>query len=132
MRTGVDIFDASMRRFWLPEFEGSPLNLAGWAKRITGRCAMAVGSVGLQDPLGEGRITSHTVTRATVENLDRLVEMMGRGDFDLVGVGRILLANPSWPRIIQAGAFDQLRPYDPERVARLLEPAEIDPTPAQA
>ena len=34
---GVDIFDASLRRFWLPEFDNSPLNLAGWAKKITGK-----------------------------------------------------------------------------------------------
>src|SRR5262245_17353321 len=29
---GVDVFHASTRRFWLPEFEGSPLNLAGWTR----------------------------------------------------------------------------------------------------
>lgn len=29
---GVDIFHASTRRFWIPEFEGSDLNLAGWTK----------------------------------------------------------------------------------------------------
>ena len=27
---GVDLFDCSQRKFWVPEFEGSPLNLAGW------------------------------------------------------------------------------------------------------
>lgn len=29
---GVDIFHCSQRRFWEPEFEGSDLNFAGWAK----------------------------------------------------------------------------------------------------
>src|SRR5699024_5856978 len=33
---GVDIFDCSQRRYWEPEFEGSPLNLAGWIKKISG------------------------------------------------------------------------------------------------
>lgn len=31
---GVDIFRASTRRFWEPEFPGSPLNLAGWTKKL--------------------------------------------------------------------------------------------------
>ena len=39
---GVDIFHASTRRFWLPEFEGSELNLAGWTKRLTGKPAITV------------------------------------------------------------------------------------------
>ncbi len=30
---GVDIFHCSQRRFWEPEFEGSDLNFAGWAKK---------------------------------------------------------------------------------------------------
>lgn len=33
---GVDAFHASTRRYWLPEFEGSDLNLAGWTKKLTG------------------------------------------------------------------------------------------------
>jgi 2,4-dienoyl-CoA reductase-like NADH-dependent reductase (Old Yellow Enzyme family) len=33
---GIDIFHCSQRRFWEPEFEGSDLNFAGWAKKITG------------------------------------------------------------------------------------------------
>ncbi|MEY7981132.1 12-oxophytodienoate reductase, partial [Streptomyces pilosus] len=44
---GVDAFHASTRRYWLPEFEDSDLNLAGWTKKLTGRPAITVGSVGL-------------------------------------------------------------------------------------
>ena len=43
---GVDAFHASTRRYWLPEFEGSDLNLAGWTKKLTGKPAITVGSVG--------------------------------------------------------------------------------------
>src|SRR5581483_9077592 len=46
---GVDAFHCSTRRFWLPEFEGSPLNLAGWTKKITGKPVITVGSVGLDE-----------------------------------------------------------------------------------
>ncbi|MGK5497429.1 12-oxophytodienoate reductase, partial [Streptomyces sp. URMC 125] len=44
---GADVFHCSTRRYWLPEFEGSDLNLAGWAKKLTGRPVITVGSVGL-------------------------------------------------------------------------------------
>jgi 2,4-dienoyl-CoA reductase-like NADH-dependent reductase (Old Yellow Enzyme family) len=121
---GVDVFDASMRRFWLPEFEGSPLNLAGWAKKITGKLAMAVGSVGLEGPLDGHRVTTQSATQVSHENLRVLVMMMDRGDFDLVAAGRILLANPRWPQIIARAEFNLLKPYDPDKTARMLEPAD--------
>ncbi len=44
---GADIFHVSARRFWLPEWEGSDLSLAGWAKSFTDAAVVAVGSVGL-------------------------------------------------------------------------------------
>ncbi len=44
---GVDVFDCSQRRFWEPEFEGSDLNFAGWAKKLTGKPTITVGSIGL-------------------------------------------------------------------------------------
>ena len=44
---GVDILHCSQRRFWEPEFEGSDLNFAGWAKKLTGAPTITVGSVGL-------------------------------------------------------------------------------------
>jgi 2,4-dienoyl-CoA reductase-like NADH-dependent reductase (Old Yellow Enzyme family) len=46
VEAGVDVFHCSQRRFWEPEF-GTDLNLAGWAKKITGKPAISVGSVGM-------------------------------------------------------------------------------------
>jgi 2,4-dienoyl-CoA reductase-like NADH-dependent reductase (Old Yellow Enzyme family) len=116
---GVDIFDASTRRFWLPEFEGSPLNLAGWAKKITGKTAMTVGSVGLESPLGD--LGAGNRIAVSTENLARLMEMFDRGDFDLVGVGRALLANPDWAALVRDGRFEALKPYDAAAMAASLE-----------
>lgn len=122
-QAGVDVFDASMRRFWLPEFEGSPLNLAGWAKKVTGKIAMGVGSVGLEGPLDGLRVSEQSATAVSRDNISALAEMLERGDFDLVGVGRTLLANPEWPKGVKAGRFDELKPYDPARVAATWEPS---------
>lgn len=122
---GVDIFDASTRRFWLPEFDGSPLNLAGWAKKVTGRMSMTVGSVGLEGPLDGLRVTEMTKTEVSASNLDALERMLADGEIDLVGVGRILLANPDWANLVRDGAYDRIKPYDPALTARALEPSTL-------
>ena len=121
---GVDIFDASTRRFWLPEFEGRELNLAGWAKALTGKASMTVGSVGLEGPLDGLRVNEMSRTAVSRDNLQALERMMAQGEVDLAGVGRILLANPEWGRLVAEGAYERLRPYDPERAAAVLEPSD--------
>ena len=120
---GVDIFDASTRRFWLPEFEGSALNLAGWAKKVTGKASMTVGSIGLEGPLDGLRVDEMSRTAVSQDNLQVLEGMLEREEVDLAGVGRILLANPRWGRLVAEGAYDKLRPYDPQRTAASLEPS---------
>jgi 2,4-dienoyl-CoA reductase-like NADH-dependent reductase (Old Yellow Enzyme family) len=117
---GVDAFDASMRRFWIPEFEGSDMNLAGWIGKLTGKLSMAVGSITLEGPLRTRTDKKlGEVAAASAANLVRLGEMMERGDFDLACVGRAMLANPDWANIIREGAFDELRAYDPASLIQL-------------
>ncbi|MGW4477340.1 oxidoreductase [Rhodococcus triatomae] len=89
---GVDVLDASSRRFDAPAFEGSDLSLAGWAKRTTGAISMAVGSVGLGKSLRDGRLAGPTVE--SVDNIDELERRMGADEFDLAGIGRLHLADP--------------------------------------
>ena len=116
---GVDIFDASTRRFWEPEFEGSPLNLAGWAKKLTGKAAMTVGSIGLD---GEFLINGGPASAgASVTRLGQLAEMIARGDFDLAGVGRALIANADWANLVATGHFEGLRRYDASAHVKTLE-----------
>ncbi|WP_283235403.1 12-oxophytodienoate reductase [Rhodococcus sp. Q] len=89
---GVDVLDASSRRFDAPAFEGSDLSLAGWAKRTTGAIAMAVGSVGLGASLRDGRLAGPTVE--SVDNVAELERRMAAEEFDLAGIGRLHLADP--------------------------------------
>jgi 2,4-dienoyl-CoA reductase-like NADH-dependent reductase (Old Yellow Enzyme family) len=97
---GVDIFDASTRWFWKPEFPGSDLNLAGWAQKITGKPAMTVGSVGLSNDLYEA------LEKGSAETVDlaALMEKFNRGEFALVGVGRALLSDPAFANKIRSGS----------------------------
>lgn len=107
---GVDIFDCSQRRFWIPEFEGSDLNLAGWVKKVTGRPTITVGSVGLATEF----LSTHrdrSVIKADVARIDDLVRRLERGDFDLVAVGRALLADPEWPGKLREGRIDEMKDY---------------------
>ncbi len=112
---GVDMLHCSTRRFWEPEFEGSDLNFAGWAKKLTGIPTMSVGSVGLQADF----ITSMTDSEMADTHLDELGERMERGEFDMIAVGRALLANPDWANKIRAGQFTELKPYTKEVLASL-------------
>lgn len=118
---GVDIFDVSARRFWLPAFDGDALTLAGWTKKLTGKASMAVGSIGLEGPFARG--VGEPTSGVSIENLAVLAEMLARGEFDLAGVGRAMLANPAWASLVEAGRFEDLVPYNPASIAHALEPA---------
>lgn len=115
---GVDIFHCSTRRFWESEFEGSELNLAGWTKKITGKPTITVGSVGLNAdfiPLpGEA-----TFREAEPANLDALVTRMANEEFDLVAVGRAMIANPDWANRVQQDQMDLLKPFEKEQLFEL-------------
>ncbi|MEU9284102.1 NADH:flavin oxidoreductase [Streptomyces sp. NPDC048275] len=112
---GVDAFHASTRRYWLPEFDGSDLNLAGWTKKLTGKPTITVGSVGLDGDFikafqGEG---------SPVAALDNLLDRLERDEFDLVAVGRALLQDSEWAAKVLDGRFGELGAYDPKALRTL-------------
>jgi len=114
---GVDVFHCSQRRFWLPEFEGQgPMNLAGWTKKLSGKPAISVGSVGLDMEMVESLLVGG---ESRFTRLDELIEMMERGDFDMIAVGRALIANPDWPKLVESHRFDAIRPYSQALLADL-------------
>ncbi|MGZ3774040.1 MAG: NADH:flavin oxidoreductase [Pseudobdellovibrionaceae bacterium] len=110
VQAGVDIFHCSQRRFWEPEFAGSDLNFAGWAKKITGCPTITVGSVGLSGEF----IAAFKGEGAQPSSLDRIHECLARGDFDLVGVGRALLADPYWVEKIKENKIKELKGFQKE------------------
>ena len=112
---GVDVFHASQRRYWVPEFEGSSLNLAGWAKKVTGKPSITVGSVGLANDMSE--FMRGETAQAT--NIDAAIRMVERGEVDLVAVGRALLSDPAWPRKIRNGDLSAIAPFNTGVLATL-------------
>ena len=107
---GIDIFHCSQRRFWEPEFEGSDLNFAGWAKKITGNATITVGSVGLSGDFF-GAFRGET---SEPSSLDELLRRYDRGDFDLVAVGRPILADPNWVQKIRDNRDSELIGFSKE------------------
>ncbi|MFI9730130.1 NADH:flavin oxidoreductase [Streptomyces sp. NPDC052092] len=105
---GVDAFHASTRRYWLPEFDGSDLNLAGWARKLTGRPTVTVGSVGLDGEFGRAFLGEG----AGLRGIDDLLDRLERDEFDMVAVGRAVLQDPAWAAKVLAGRFDELKAYD--------------------
>ena len=110
VEAGVDIFHCSTRRYWEPEFDGSTLNLAGWTKKITGKPSITVGSVGLDtnfiEFFAEGK-------GAKATSILPLIERLEKGEFDLVAVGRALLADPAWATKIRENRISDLIPFEP-------------------
>ncbi|GAB7538240.1 oxidoreductase [Burkholderia sp. 3C] len=130
---GVDAFHASQRRFWEPAFEPSPLNLAGWARRLSGKPTMTVGSVGLDGPDITDLLTGNG-GNAGPAGLDALRKGIDEGQFDLVAVGRALLTDPAWPNKVREGRLADLRGFDLASLGSLVisDPATALPVAADA
>ncbi|MFT7287409.1 MAG: 2,4-dienoyl-CoA reductase-like NADH-dependent reductase (Old Yellow Enzyme family) [Halieaceae bacterium] len=115
---GVDIFHCSQRRFWEPEFDGSSLNLAGWTRKLTGKPTITVGSVGLDADFvpapGEA-----TFKEADPASLDELLQRLEGDEFDLVAVGRAMIANPDWAAKVRDGQSDSLLSFRKEMLTSL-------------
>ena len=107
---GVDMFNISTRRFDRPEWPGSELSLAGWAKKFTDATVMAVGSVGIN-----GDITDMLLKRESVPQLMASLEAVQHrflaGEFDLLAVGRSSLGDPDFVKKLRDRRFDEIRPF---------------------
>jgi 2,4-dienoyl-CoA reductase-like NADH-dependent reductase (Old Yellow Enzyme family) len=112
VEAGVDVFHPSTRRHYLPAFPDydRELSLAGWAKKVAGLPVIAVGSVGL-DTQFRSEKRGQVIRPAPV---DRLVEQFEAREFDVVAVGRALLADPAWVNRLRDGALDGFNGYNAE------------------
>jgi 2,4-dienoyl-CoA reductase-like NADH-dependent reductase (Old Yellow Enzyme family) len=112
---GADILHCSQRRFWEPEFEGSDLNFAGWAKKLTGVPTITVGSVGLSGEF----VASYAGEASQPASIDDLLRRLEAEEFDLVAVGRALLQDPNWAVKIHQGRNDELMNFERTAMASL-------------
>ncbi|MYJ70658.1 MAG: 12-oxophytodienoate reductase [Rhodospirillaceae bacterium] len=109
---GVDWFDVSTRRFWEPAFEGDPRSLAAWTRHLSGKPAIAVGSIGLDRPHQSKVFRDKVDIAAKYADVEPVVEALARRDFDLAAVGRAILADPEWPEKVRTGRTAEIRPFE--------------------
>ena|SRR5690554_1269855 len=116
---GVDIFHASTRRFWEPEFAGSDLNLAGWTQKLSGKPTISVGSVGLTEDFISGTFASD---KPAVEKsgIDELAKRMGDQEFDLIAVGRALLQDANWLQKMRDGREHEVKAFSKAALKELV------------
>jgi 2,4-dienoyl-CoA reductase-like NADH-dependent reductase (Old Yellow Enzyme family) len=108
VNAGVSMFHVSTRRYWRPAFEGSDRTLAGWTRHLTGLPVVAIGSVGVATQF---QASADEDALATL-TLAPLLDLFRRGEFDLVALGRAVLADPEWARKLAAARLGEIRPYD--------------------
>jgi 2,4-dienoyl-CoA reductase-like NADH-dependent reductase (Old Yellow Enzyme family) len=115
---GVDMFHPSTRRHYVPAFPDydRELSLAGWTKKVTGLPVIAVGSVGLQTQFRSEK-QGEVIQPAPV---DSLVEQFEGGEFDVVAIGRALLADPTWVNRLRHGKLDGFNGYNAETALSAL------------
>lgn len=112
---GVDLFHVSTRRFWRPEWPGSPMGLAGWARKVGGLPVITVGSVGLQLDVMES-FAGKQAPPEIEKGIQELVSRMSLGEFDLVALGRSSISDPQWVRKIREGRYGEIRTFRKEHL----------------
>ncbi|SNS49979.1 2,4-dienoyl-CoA reductase [Rhodococcoides kyotonense] len=121
VNAGVDVLHPSTRRHWEPAFpelagvEGER-GLAGWTKTITGLPTITVGSVGL-DKVFDGAWGDDAASATT--GLEPLLKQFEREEFDVVAVGRALLADPEWVNKVEAGRLDERVAFSRDHITSL-------------
>ncbi|WP_018634282.1 NADH:flavin oxidoreductase [Neomegalonema perideroedes] len=120
VEAGANVLHCSQRRFWEPEFpeidgpEG--LNLAGWAKKLTGATTISVGSVGLSGEF----LAAFRGEASESAGIEALLRRMEREEFDLIAVGRALISDPDWAAKTRDGKSGAPKGFERAMLAELV------------
>jgi 2,4-dienoyl-CoA reductase-like NADH-dependent reductase (Old Yellow Enzyme family) len=117
---GVDVFHASARYFWVPEWPDSDLGLAGWTKSMTDASVIAVGSVGLDTDVMDNFFGKEAKSTGEA-GLQELLRRFNRREFDLISVGRSLIGDPEWVNKVRNGRLSEIRMFTKKDVLGDLE-----------
>jgi 2,4-dienoyl-CoA reductase-like NADH-dependent reductase (Old Yellow Enzyme family) len=93
---GVSVFHASTRYFWHRAWDTADRTLAGWCKALTDVPVITVGSVGLNLDVMTNLLEECEAESAVDGTLAELCRRFELGEFDLVAVGRSVIADPDW------------------------------------
>jgi len=109
---GVDMFNVSSRRFHKAEWaqsEHPEFTLSEWVKSMTDAVVMTCGSVGLNVEMFANLFDDEEPSELTLErDLRILADRVRRGTLDLVGVGRMHIANNDFVQKVREGRYRDL------------------------
>lgn len=93
---GLSILHSSTRRVWEAGFADvdAKRTLSSWVRELTGLPTISVGGIGLAQA---------GIKSSAAASLDSLAAPLARGEYDLLAVGRALLADPNWPNLVREG-----------------------------
>jgi 2,4-dienoyl-CoA reductase-like NADH-dependent reductase (Old Yellow Enzyme family) len=111
--SGVDMFNASSRRYYKPEWPNSEhpeYTIAEWTKALGGGApVMTCGSVGLNVEMFANLFDDQEPSELSIErDLEALAERVRRGTLDLVGVGRTHIANNDFVNKVREGRLSEI------------------------
>jgi 2,4-dienoyl-CoA reductase-like NADH-dependent reductase (Old Yellow Enzyme family) len=128
--SGVDMFNVSSRRFRKPEWPEHPhpdYSIAEWAKSLTDAPVMTCGSVGVNVEMFANLFDDEEPSQQCAErDLQLLAERVAHGRLDLVGVGRMHIANNDFVNKVRAGRFQDLALFN-KRVHLMAAMAALEP-----
>ena len=113
VNAGLDYLHSSMRRFLESEFPNSDENLAYWTKKISNITTIGVGSVGLDTDFID------MTASANPTSIDRAIEDISQNKYELIAVGRALIADPDWVIKMKTGRLSDVKPYTKESLFSL-------------
>ena len=116
VNAGLDYLHSSNRKFWEKEFDGSEENLAYWTQKISGLPTITVGSVGLESK-GDGFI--NMTSFANPVDIGQAIKDVNEEKYDLVAVGRALLADPEWVIKMKENRMNDVIPYTEKAIQEL-------------
>lgn len=110
---GLSILHSSTRRVWEPAFpDADPARtMSGWVKELTGLPTISVGGVGLEQA---------GIKTSAAASMDALAAPLARGEIDLLAVGRAVLADADWPKLVRGGRADQGKGFDTSQLETLI------------
>jgi len=116
---GVDLFNVSSRRYHKHEWPDSAhpeFTIAEWTRALTDAPVMTCGSVGLNVEMFANLFDDEEPTELCIErDLAFLAERVRRGTLDLVGVGRMHIANHDFVNKIRGGRLRELALFNKSR-----------------
>ncbi|MEN9705981.1 MAG: hypothetical protein RLZZ393_1860 [Pseudomonadota bacterium] len=109
---GIDLFNVSSRRWHKPEWPDSAhpdWSIAEWTRSLVDAPVMTCGSVGLNVEMFANLFDDQEPSASSVaQDLAALATRVGTGRVDLVGVGRMHIANNDFVSKVRAGRIDEL------------------------